>query len=125
MTSYNELTMRITDPRCQFGKKTEQGGNEETLLKQEKRPTDVLGDAVHICKIANAEIEDDQGSEGKSVPNWTEGGRIGGPKRAAVLSFQRRIDIARIAANSRWVGLQAGVISPNDSLDPDDTGSPR
>lgn len=67
------------------------------------RPKDVVGNAVHVCRIAIGEIEDEsQDADAKSVPNRAKGGRIGGQKRAELLSKNRRSEIAKIAATSRW-----------------------
>ena len=72
------------------------------MSKCKERPADVIGNAVHVCRIAIGEIEEDQDTEGKTVPNRAKGGRIGGPNRAASLSPKRRSEIAQIAANARW-----------------------
>ena len=72
-----------------------------------KRPKDVVGNAVHVCRIAIGEIEDEgQDADAKSVPNRAKGGRIGGPKRAAALSPERRKEIAKRAAQARWADLK-------------------
>lgn len=39
------------------------------MPKPNKRPTDVIGNAVHVCKIAVGDIEDIEPEEVKSVPN--------------------------------------------------------
>jgi hypothetical protein len=66
----------------------------------QKRPADVIGNAVHIMRIATGEVEDDAGDPAKQLAR--EGGLIGGPKRAAKLSKKRRAEIAKKAASARW-----------------------
>jgi hypothetical protein len=70
----------------------------------QKRPADVIGNAVHVIRIATGEIEDDlptPESEGKD-PAAVALGRKGGKARAEGLSKKRRKEIARKAAKSRW-----------------------
>lgn len=66
----------------------------------EKRPADVIGNAVRVMQIATGEIQDDPLEAGKEYAR--KGGLIGGPKRAAKLSKKRRSEIAKKAASSRW-----------------------
>ena len=70
-------------------------------FKGEKRPADVIGNAVHVMRIANGEIEDRVTDDGKNAAAVALG-RLGGKARAAALSAKRRKDIARRAAQSRW-----------------------
>ena len=74
------------------------------MPKREERPTDVVGNAVHVCKIAIGEIKDVEPIDVKTVPNRAKGGRAGGPARAASLSPKRRREIAKVAAAARWAG---------------------
>ena len=64
----------------------------------QKRPADVIGNAVHVARIATGEIEE--------VPDGKEyarkGGLKGGKARAAKLTPEQRKEIARKAANARW-----------------------
>jgi hypothetical protein len=72
--------------------------------KGEKRPADVIGNAVHVMRIATGEISEDfptPESEGKD-PAAVALGRKGGKARAEGLSKKRRKDIARKAAQKRW-----------------------
>ena len=69
--------------------------------KGEKRPADVIGAAVKVMKIATGEIEEDTDDDGKN-PAAVELGRRGGRARATKLSKERRSEIARRAAKSRW-----------------------
>ena len=66
----------------------------------EKRPADVIGNAVRVMQIATGEVEDDHRDPAKQLAR--EGGLIGGPKRAAKLSKTRRSEIASQAARARW-----------------------
>jgi hypothetical protein len=66
--------------------------------KGERRPADVIGAAIMVAKIATGEVED---TPGKS-PNRAKGGKIGGAKRADLLSAERRKAIAAKAAKARW-----------------------
>ena len=66
--------------------------------KGEKRPADVIGNAVKVMRIATGEEPEDIGN----VPNRAKGGRKGGRARAAKLSAQERSEIAQAAAAARW-----------------------
>ena len=66
--------------------------------KGQKRPADVIGAAVKVMKIATEQIEE----ETSPAPNRAIGGKKGGKARAASLSPQRRREIARKAALTRW-----------------------
>jgi hypothetical protein len=67
--------------------------------KGEKRPADVIGNAVHIMRIATGEIVE-------SAPSVTEkrvhAGQRGGLARAKVVGPQKRTEIAKKAAVTRW-----------------------
>lgn len=65
----------------------------------EKRPADAVARAVMVAKIATGEIEEDHDVI-TSVA--AELGRRGGNARAARMSPERRSEIARTAAASRW-----------------------
>jgi hypothetical protein len=72
--------------------------------KGEKRPADVIGNAVHVMRIATGEIEDreptpeEQGKDAAAVAM----GKKGGAARARKMSPERRREIAEKAARSRW-----------------------
>ena len=68
--------------------------------KGEKRPADVIGNAVRVMKIATGEIEETP--ELKSAA--AELGSKGGKARAKKMSPTRRSEIARNAAAKRWRG---------------------
>jgi hypothetical protein len=69
--------------------------------KGERRPADVIGNAIMIAKIATGEIEDTIPDDGKD-PAAKALGRKGGAARAAKMTPERRIEIARAAAGRRW-----------------------
>lgn len=64
----------------------------------EKRPADVIGAAVMVGRIATGEIEETE----TAVPNRAKGGKIGGKRRAERLNPEKRREIAKKAAESRW-----------------------
>jgi hypothetical protein len=69
--------------------------------KGQKRPGDVIGAAIMVAKIATGEIEDTVPDDGKD-PAAKALGRKGGKKRAENMTPERRADIARLAAATRW-----------------------
>ncbi len=73
--------------------------------KGQKRPADVIGNAIKIAQIATGEVEDTVGDDGKD-PAAKALGAKGGKARAANLSPERRKEIAKAAAKKRW-GRQA------------------
>ncbi len=67
----------------------------------QKRPADVIGNAVHVMRIATGQIEDvTPQSKGKS--HSQKGGLKGGKARAQALSSERRKEIAKKASKARW-----------------------
>ena len=67
----------------------------------EKRPTDAVGLAVLIGKIATGEAEDAPPDDGKDKAAQAMG-KKGGKARAASMTPERRTEIAKKAAASRW-----------------------
>jgi hypothetical protein len=65
----------------------------------EKRPADAIGLAVMIGKIATGEIEDEREAASSAAAQL---GALGGKKRAANMTAERRIEIAKKAAAARW-----------------------
>lgn len=63
----------------------------------ERRPADVIGNAVHVMGIATGEI-----SESAAPSAKTRSGKAGGKARAERLSAQQRTEIAKKAAAGRW-----------------------
>ena len=68
--------------------------------KGQKRPADVISNAVHVMKITS-EIEETRTEDGKNAAAVMLG-RRGGQARAKALSAKKRTAIARQAAKSRW-----------------------
>jgi hypothetical protein len=70
--------------------------------KGQKRPADVIANAVRVMQIATGEAEetlaDDDGKD-KAAQFL---GRRGGAARAAKMTPERRAEIARKAAETRW-----------------------
>jgi hypothetical protein len=66
----------------------------------QKRPADVIGNAVHVMRIATGEAKDE------ARPSKTEvrslAGKKGGKARAVKIGEDRRSAIAKKAANTRW-----------------------
>jgi len=70
--------------------------------KGQKRPADVIGAAIMIAKIATGEIDDDTAVDDGKDPAAKALGAKGGKKRAETMSPERRAEIAKKAAASRW-----------------------
>jgi hypothetical protein len=66
----------------------------------EKRPADIIGNAVKVMRIATGEETEELPDSAKSAA--AELGSRGGKARAAKMSPQRRREIARKAATKRW-----------------------
>lgn len=67
--------------------------------KGQKRPADVIGNAVRVMQIATGEATE-KTEDGKNAAAVTLG-RMGGLARAKKLSRKRRIEIARKGAAAR------------------------
>jgi len=69
----------------------------------QKRPTDVIGRAVQIMRIATGEEAEDLGpvDDGKD-PAAKAMGKKGGTARAKSLTAEQRQEIARKGAAKRW-----------------------
>lgn len=66
--------------------------------KGEKRPADVIGNAVHVMRIATGEIQEGAPpDESRRIR-----GKKGATSRATILSAEERAEIARVAAEARW-----------------------
>jgi hypothetical protein len=65
--------------------------------KGEKRPADVIGNAVKVMRIATGEISDDV-----TAVDRAKAGRAGGRSRALRLTKSEREAIARSGAQARW-----------------------
>lgn len=69
--------------------------------KGEKRPSDAIGLAVMVGKIATGEVDDKNPDDGKD-PAAKAMGAKGGKARAAKLTPEQRSEIAKKAAAKRW-----------------------
>ena len=67
----------------------------------QKRPADVIGNAVKVMRIATGEEKEEYQDDGKD-PAAVALGRKGGEARAAKLTPERRSEIAQKAAAKRW-----------------------
>ena len=65
----------------------------------QKRPADVIGEAIRVAKLATGELEE---KPEKANEYARLGGQIGGRARAENLSAGRRSQIAKLAAKARW-----------------------
>jgi len=70
----------------------------------QKRPADVIGNAVKVMRIATGEETEELPDSGKSAA--AELGSRGGKARAAAMTPERRAEIARKAAAKRWNSKQ-------------------
>ena len=69
--------------------------------KGQPRPADVIGNAVHVMRVLTGEADDDAPDDGKDKAAQSMG-RKGGAARAASMTPERRAEIARAAADTRW-----------------------
>ena len=70
--------------------------------KGQKRPADVIGNAVRVMQIATGEIEEGAPvDDGKDLAAKALGAK-GGAARARTLTPEQREEAARLAAQARW-----------------------
>ena len=67
----------------------------------QKRPADTVANAIRVAKILTGEAEEDMGDSSKDAAAQSLG-RRGGAARREKLSPERRSEIAKKAAASRW-----------------------
>jgi hypothetical protein len=67
----------------------------------EKRPADVIGNAVKVMRIATGEEAEETGRD-PAKEYARRGGQKGGAARALKLTDEQRSEIARTAAEARW-----------------------
>lgn len=70
--------------------------------KGERRPADVIGNAVHVMRVLTGEIDESVPDDDGKNKAAQELGRMGGKARADGMSARRRKEIARKAAKKRW-----------------------
>lgn len=63
----------------------------------QKRPADVVGNAVRVMQIATGDAEEEE-----KDPDAIARGKKGGKVRASKLSARKRREIAKKAAEARW-----------------------
>ncbi len=63
----------------------------------EKRPADTFANALHVARLATGEAEEEYVDQDRQ-----EAARAGGEARAAALTPDRRLEIARKAASVRY-----------------------
>ena len=66
----------------------------------EKRPADVVGNAVKVMRIAIQRLRNR--AKARAVTRGKAGGPKGGRARAMRLTPKQRAEIARVAARTRW-----------------------
>ena len=69
--------------------------------KGQKRPADVISNAVHVMRVLTGEADDEAPDDGKDKAAQSMG-RKGGAARAASMTPERRAEIAKAAAAKRW-----------------------
>ena len=70
--------------------------------KGQKRPADVVSNAVHIMKVLTGEADDATTADDGKDPAAKALGAKGGAARAKSMTPERRAEIARAAAAKRW-----------------------
>jgi hypothetical protein len=70
----------------------------------EKRPADVIGNAVKVMRIATGEEADEREATASAAAQL---GKLGGAARAKAMTPERRAEIAKKAAAKRWGDKQA------------------
>ena len=65
----------------------------------EKRPADVIGNAVKVMRIATGEEQDEREATASAAAQL---GKLGGAARARNLTSEQRTEIAKKAAAKRW-----------------------
>ena len=70
--------------------------------KGQKRPADVIGNAIKVARIATGEEEEDLPPDDGKDKAAQELGRKGGAARAKKMTPVQRTEIARKAAVKRW-----------------------
>ncbi len=70
--------------------------------KGQKRPADVVGNAIMVARIATGEIEEGTPADDGKDPAAVSMGKRGGAARAKSMTPARRAEIAKAAAAKRW-----------------------
>ena len=72
--------------------------------KGEKRPADVIANAVRVMQIATGEADEAFDADDGKDKGAQAMGHKGGKARAEAMTPERRAEIARAAAAKRWGG---------------------
>jgi hypothetical protein len=70
--------------------------------KGQKRPADVIGNAIMVARIATGEIKEPAAVDDGKDPNAKALGKKGGAARAKALTAEQRSEIAKKGAAKRW-----------------------
>jgi hypothetical protein len=70
--------------------------------KGQKRPGDVIGAAIMVARIATGEIDESTPMDDGKDPAAKALGKKGGAARAKAMTPERRAEIAKTAAATRW-----------------------
>ena len=70
--------------------------------KGERRPADVISNAVRVMRIATGEETESLTADDGKDPAAKSLGKKGGAARAAKMTPERRAEIAKKAARTRW-----------------------
>ena len=70
--------------------------------KGQKRPADVVSNAVRVMKIATGEAEEEFGPDDGKDKAAQAMGRKGGKARAEAMTPEQRSEVAKAAAMKRW-----------------------
>jgi hypothetical protein len=70
--------------------------------KGQRRPADVIGNAVRVMEIATGQRDEEYGDEPTKDKAAAELGRKGGKARAERMTAEQRAEAARKAATKRW-----------------------
>jgi hypothetical protein len=74
--------------------------------KGQKRPADVVSNAVHVMKVLTGEADDGAPVDDGKDPAAKALGAKGGAARAKAMTPERRSEIAKAAAAKRWGGKE-------------------
>ena len=72
----------------------------------QRRPGDVIGAAIKVAKIATGEVEEPYTA---LIERGKSGGLKGGKARASKLTAKERSEIAKKAAEARWLKKQLNL----------------
>jgi hypothetical protein len=70
--------------------------------KGQKRPADVVSNAVHVMRVLTGEADDGVPVDDGKDPAAKALGAKGGAARAKAMTPERRAEIAKAAARKRW-----------------------